>query len=337
MSDSPSDASPDRCPVLLVTGQTGAGKSHFIRELIRDVNSVDAEAGGTAPKREVILIRHRHAKSCMLETFPPPYSSSESSEKAVSRGDGYRVCHFSEVFDFGSGCVCCAPDGDLMNQLVDLSRNQLSGDGAPGRHLLVLETTGLADCAPFLRIFQQEDLIKKDYELWGVVCVVDSRRWEYTLLKEEQVEKSGELGAKSESSFVGSGSGAAGSATGLAASSSSDKIGDNDSSTMVSGGPGGSFEKRRSISPGSGAAGSTASATISAGAKTWITGLSGGLLSGLQGPYFLPVGLFQPSALRMNLVNSRADTWSAGMAMDSASRRSCPSRSSPHSWITLAS
>jgi hypothetical protein len=30
------------------------------------------------------------------------------------------IAFFSEVFDFGSGCLCCAPGGDLMRQLVRL-------------------------------------------------------------------------------------------------------------------------------------------------------------------------------------------------------------------------
>lgn len=28
--------------------------------------------------------------------------------------------HYSEVYDFGSGCLCCSPDGDLSRLLADL-------------------------------------------------------------------------------------------------------------------------------------------------------------------------------------------------------------------------
>ncbi|CAD7974726.1 unnamed protein product, partial [Amoebophrya sp. A120] len=222
----------ERIPVFLVTGATGAGKSTLIAHLIQALPS----------NRRAILIRHRHAKAAMLETFPPPrlvvdgksrssavFHPAHRSLKAhqpyeagaVTRDDEgvatdvipaqssfYAVRHFSEVFDFGSGCVCCAPDGDLMRQLVELQaelkRDHVETGSATtvrdvedGRHqhagpttasssshfyyALFVETTGLADPRPFLRVFQTEPTVCAHYELHAILCVVDSLRWEATL------------------------------------------------------------------------------------------------------------------------------------------------------------
>eukprot|EP00397_Hematodinium_sp_SG-2012_P045359 GEMP01050923.1.p1 GENE.GEMP01050923.1~~GEMP01050923.1.p1 ORF type:complete len:407 (+),score=53.21 GEMP01050923.1:38-1258(+) len=127
-----------KCAVILVTGPPGAGKSIWVREVVKTLES------------PVGVIRHCHAKCFQLETAPKP-----------------DVEFYAQVYDFGSGCICCTPDGDLIRLL----------DSVPTLRYLVLETTGLADPRPFLRVFLEEPRILTSYHLQGVVCLIDTRRW----------------------------------------------------------------------------------------------------------------------------------------------------------------
>ena len=72
-----------RAPVFLITGQTGSGKSHFINSLVAATSRTNGSSAGHELQRFGI-IRHRHAKSAMLDTTPPL--------------PGPRVVFFSEVF-----------------------------------------------------------------------------------------------------------------------------------------------------------------------------------------------------------------------------------------------
>ena len=49
------------------------------------------------PGARAAICVHQFAKAFGLETTPLE-----------------RAAHYSEVYDFGSGCVCCSPDGDLV-------------------------------------------------------------------------------------------------------------------------------------------------------------------------------------------------------------------------------
>ncbi|CAE7832032.1 unnamed protein product [Symbiodinium sp. CCMP2592] len=101
---------------------------------------------------------HRHARAFGLETSP--------------LAEGTLPCvHYSEVFDFGSGCLCCSPDGDLSRLLKDLCSRQSE---LKLTHLFI-ETTGVADPQPFVRVFENEHFAQY-FALKAVICVVDLQR-----------------------------------------------------------------------------------------------------------------------------------------------------------------
>ena len=132
-----------RSEVLLVTGLPGAGRTAQLRQLL-----------ATLPKSAAPAVCiHHFAKAFGLETSPPLPGT---------------VVHYSEVYDFGSGCACCSPDGDLVRVLREL------GEGTARRptHLLI-ETTGLADPAPFVRVFAQTEFALA-FTLAGIVTVLST-------------------------------------------------------------------------------------------------------------------------------------------------------------------
>ena len=129
--------------VTIITGSTGVGKSSFLIELLQSL----------PPHANSIVISHRHANSYGLETSICPFTR--------------RVVHY-QVFDFGSGCICCSPDGDLTRLLQDFHNKQRSNQLYT--HMF-LETTGVADVRPFRRCVRRSP----SFHLHSVVCLVDSK------------------------------------------------------------------------------------------------------------------------------------------------------------------
>lgn len=146
-------AAPPIVETILITGLPGSGRSTLVSSLL-----------GSLPfgSRCAVCV-HRHAKAFTLETTALPVADPPCA-------------HYSEVYDFGSGCLCCSPDGDLSRLLADLRSRQ---DELLLTHMLV-ETTGAADPTPFVKLFHQ-DIVREAFDLIGVVCVVDIIRGPWLL------------------------------------------------------------------------------------------------------------------------------------------------------------
>ena len=76
-----------------------------------------------------------------------------------------------EIIEVTNGCICCSIRGDLVRALDNLyAKVDLHGiDG------ILLETTGLADPAPIIQTFFQNEDIQKKFRLDGVVTVIDAK------------------------------------------------------------------------------------------------------------------------------------------------------------------
>eukprot|EP00435_Cladocopium_sp_Y103_P020131 s1364_g4.t3 len=135
---------------ILVTGLPASGRSTLLARLLQDLLAEDARCA---------VCVHRHARAFGLETTLLPV-------------DTLPCVHYSEVFDFGSGCLCCSPDGDLSRLLNDLTERRQ--DELNLTHLLI-ETTGVADPNPFIKLFDNEKY-RQQFTLRCVLNVVDLLR-----------------------------------------------------------------------------------------------------------------------------------------------------------------
>ena len=124
----------------IVTG--GVGKTTFLSHLINTLPSSSV----------VVVVSHRHANSWGLETTH------------IATTPHLTVNHH-QIFDFGSGCICCSPDGDLARLMATLNATQqhrLEQHGRPPTSTpppppfthLFLETTGVADVHPFVQVIR---------------------------------------------------------------------------------------------------------------------------------------------------------------------------------------
>lgn len=167
-----------RLPVLIITGAPGSGKTTLLNRLL-------AELDGFAPGSVPAVITHRLAREFGLDTHPV------DSAAGSARGGGREVMLRGEMFDFGSGCVCCSPTGDLRQHLLAVRRELVPPAGValaegasaqlpPPTHVLV-ETSGLADPAVFAQLLLTDAELRGAFVLAGVLALVDAAAAESVL------------------------------------------------------------------------------------------------------------------------------------------------------------
>ncbi|MGY8662221.1 GTP-binding protein [Bradyrhizobium sp. UFLA05-109] len=123
-------------PVLLVAGFLGAGKTTVVNHLL-------AHADG---RRIAAVVNDFGAINI-------------DAELITGAADG--------VVSLANGCICCSLEGDLLRTLAVLLRRD------PRPHVIVIETSGVADPADVVRNLM-DPLIFREAPLETVMCVVDA-------------------------------------------------------------------------------------------------------------------------------------------------------------------
>jgi G3E family GTPase len=135
-------ATDQRIPVSILTGFLGAGKSTLLNRILRDPDLSDTA---------VIINEFGEVgiDNLLVETS----------------GDS--------LVELSNGCLCCTVRGELVDTLANLMDGMQTGRLKPIRRV-VIETTGLADPAPVMQSVMGNPVIAQNFELDGVVTVVDA-------------------------------------------------------------------------------------------------------------------------------------------------------------------
>lgn len=143
-----------RLPVVVLTGGPGSGKTTVLNRLLTELDEHAVPA----------VITHRFAREFALDVNP-----------VLAREPAFR----GEMFDFGSGCVCCSPTGELLQHLLathaPLNRTDASAEGGAdvrATHVFI-ETTGLAEPALFVRLLSTHPELC-GFRLAALVALVDT-------------------------------------------------------------------------------------------------------------------------------------------------------------------
>lgn len=127
----------EKIPVSVLSGFLGAGKTTLLNRIL------EAKTDG---------------RMAVIE--------NEYGDVGVDQELVYRVDE--ELVETINGCLCCSVRGDLIRALVRLGRSRQRFDR------ILIETTGLADLAPVVATFLQDEDVNELFRLDGIVTVVDA-------------------------------------------------------------------------------------------------------------------------------------------------------------------
>lgn len=126
-----------KCPVTVLTGFLGAGKTSLINALIRS----------DRVRRFAVIV---------------------NEFGALGIDGGLIASSEDDVIQLSNGCLCCSVRGDLIEACARLAARRAEFDW------LLIETSGLADPAPVMQSFLIEEGPAEAFRLDGIVCLVDA-------------------------------------------------------------------------------------------------------------------------------------------------------------------
>ena len=132
-----------QCPVLVVTGFLGSGKTTLIRALL--------ERDGGAGTAVIV---------------------NEAGEVGLDHDLLRRVEERTVLL--AGGCLCCARREDLAGTLLELLDADQEHTTAVPLELVVIETSGLADARPVAATITEDPVLRHHFRLAGVVTTVDA-------------------------------------------------------------------------------------------------------------------------------------------------------------------
>lgn len=139
-----------KVPITILTGYLGSGKTTLLN---------------------YILTQEHGQRIAVIEN---EFGDINVDQEIVIQTD-------EEIFEVSNGCICCSVRGDLVRILEGLRKRKRPFDR------IIIETTGVADPAPVIQTFLADPQIKENYELDGVITLVDAKHFSI------QVERSSEV------------------------------------------------------------------------------------------------------------------------------------------------
>ena len=137
--------------MIIVTGYAAAGKTTLANLLLGECRASALRVG---------VVAHRQVEEYGIA--PHPIHSHEAGVV------------YDEVYDFGSGCLCCSPSGEMTRLLSGWAERLLEGSLA--LDLLLIKAAPLASPLVFARcIACASGAVSEAFQLASIVAVVSPR------------------------------------------------------------------------------------------------------------------------------------------------------------------
>jgi len=138
-----------KVPVTILTGFLGSGKTTLLNRILSE----------------------EHGKR--IAVIENEYGEVGIDQALVINAD-------EEIFEMSNGCICCTVRGDLIRVLGNLMKRRDKFD------YVLVETTGLADPGPVAQTFFMDDELREEFELDGIVTLVDAAHIEQQLGRSDE-------------------------------------------------------------------------------------------------------------------------------------------------------
>ena len=138
-----------KVPVTILTGFLGSGKTTLLNRILSE----------------------EHGKR--IAVIENEYGEVGIDQALVINAD-------EEIFEMSNGCICCTVRGDLIRVLGNLMKRRDKFD------YVLVETTGLADPGPVAQTFFMDDEIRSEFELDGIVTLIDAAHIEQQLGRSDE-------------------------------------------------------------------------------------------------------------------------------------------------------
>lgn len=150
-------SSRSRIPVSIITGFLGAGKSTLLNRILQDPSASDT--------------------AVIINEF-----GEVGIDNLLVEASG------DTLVELSNGCLCCTVRGELVDTLATMMDGIQTGRLKPIRRV-VIETTGLADPAPVMQSVMGNPVIAQNFELDGLITVVDAVNGLATLRRHPEAAK----------------------------------------------------------------------------------------------------------------------------------------------------
>ncbi|CAF1186405.1 unnamed protein product [Adineta steineri] len=142
--------SPSKVPVSILTGYLGAGKTTLLNYILTANH-----------QRRIAVILNEFASGSAMEHLQLTSTTDDNNGNGRQR--------YEDWLELRNGCLCCSVKDvgvQAIEQLLEKRRNHFD--------YILLETTGVADPLPIVKMFWLDDELHSDLILDGLITVIDA-------------------------------------------------------------------------------------------------------------------------------------------------------------------
>lgn len=147
---------PPACPVTILSGFLGSGKTTLIQYILRSPDH----------GKRIAVIENEYGEGLQVESM-------------IAR-DGVNDSSLTDLIELPNGCICCTVKDSLVATLENLLEKRQDLD------YILIECSGMANPGPIASLFWLDDALESRLRLDGIVTLVDGKNIQEQLVTTEE-------------------------------------------------------------------------------------------------------------------------------------------------------